>query len=312
MKAILYRQFGTPDVLELVDMVEPVPGPGQVRVALRAASVIPGDCKLRAGHLQAHFKVTFPKIPGRDGAGLVTAVGSGVTYARAGDEVCVVAPHTESGTYAQAIVRDAATIIAKPPALGFEAAAAVTHAGCCAWIMLVETAQVQRGMKVLVHAGAGAIGGLAVQLAAHFGADVISTCRAANAEYVRGLGAHRVIAYDRDDFTQHVRDCDVVVDLIGGAVHDRSYGVLRRGGHMVYLIAEPVRDRSAEFGVRLSRPVIHDAPHVMRAVIDLAAAQALRPQICDVLPLAAAADAHRRFEAGQVSRGRLVLRMPAA
>lgn len=297
--------------MELADAAEPVPGPGEVRVGLRAASVIPGDCKLRAGLLQAHFKVTFPKIPGRDGAGIVTAVGPGVTYARVGDEVCVVAQHSENGTYAQAIVRDGSTVIAKPPSLGFEEAAAVTHAGCCAWIMLVETANVQPGMKVLVHAGAGAIGGLAVQLARHLGAEVAATCRAANADYVRGLGAHRVIAYDRDDFARHLRDYDVVLDLIGGAVHDRSYDVLRRGGHMVHLIAEPFRDRAAEFGVRLTRADIHDTPRIMRAVIDLAAAKALRPQICDILPLAAAADTHRRLEAGQVSRGRLVLRIPA-
>jgi NADPH:quinone reductase-like Zn-dependent oxidoreductase len=311
MKAIQYRHFGGPEVLELTEIAEPVPGPGEVRVALRAASVIPGDCKLRAGLLQAHFKVTFPKIPGRDGAGIVTAVGPDVTYTRVGDEVCVVAQHTESGTCAQAIVRDASTVIAKPASLGFEEAAAVTHAGCCAWIMLVETAHVQRGMKVLVHAGAGAIGSLTVQLAAHLGAEVAATCRAANLDYVRGLGAHRVIAYDRDDFTRHVRDYDVVLDLIGGAVHDRSYGVLRRGGHIVYLIAEPFRDRSAEFGVRVTRAAIHDTPQIMRAVIDLAAAGIVRPQICDALPLAAAADAHRRLEAGQVSRGRIVLRIPA-
>lgn len=311
MKAIQYRHFGGPEVLELTDIAEPAPGPGEVRVALRAASVIPGDCKLRAGLLQAHFQVAFPKIPGRDGAGIVTAVGPDVTYARTGDEVCVVAQHTERGTYAQAIVRDASTVIAKPAALGFEEAAAVTHAGCCAWIMLVETARVQRGMKVLVHAGAGAIGGLAVQLAVHLGAEVAATCRTANLDYVRGLGAHRVIAYDGDDFTRHVHDYDVVLDLVGGAVHDRSYGVLRRGGSIVYLIAAPFRDRSAEFAVRITRAHIHDTPQIMRAVLDLAAAGILRPQICDALPLAAAADAHRRLEAGRVSRGRIVLRVPA-
>ena len=309
MRAIQYRRFGGPAVLELAEVPDPHPGPGQVRVDLRAASAIPGDCKLRAGHLQAHFKVTFPKIPGRDGAGIVTEVGPGVTYARPGDAVCVVAQHTESGTYAEAVVRDAATIVPKPDALGFTEAAALTHAGVCAWIMLVETAQVRRGMKVLVHAGAGAIGGLAVQLAAHLGAEVAATCRAANADYVQGLGAGRVVAYDREDFTQRLSDYDVVLDLVGGTVHERSYGVLRRGGHIVYLIAEPFRDRSREFGVRATRAEIHDRPDLLRTVVDLAAKKILRPQICATLPLAEAAEAHRRIEAGEVTRGRIVLTM---
>lgn len=310
MQTIQYRRFGGPEVLERVDVATPRPGPGQVRVDLRAASVIPGDCKLRAGLLQAHFRVTFPKIPGRDGAGIVAEVGPGVTYARPGEAVCVVAQHTENGTYAEAIVRDAETLIAMPAGLGFDAAAALTHAGCCAWIMLVETARVQAGMKVLVHAGAGAIGGLAVQLAAHLGAEVAATCRAANAAYVRGLGARHVIAYDRDDFAQELRGYDVVLDLVGGAVHERSYEVLRPGGQIVYLIAEPFRDRAREHGLRATRAEIHDRPHVLSAVMELAGRGALRPQIADTLPLADAAEAHRRLEAGRVSRGRIILRMP--
>lgn len=312
MKAIQYHQFGGPEVLQLTDVPDPQPGPGQIRVALKSACVVPADWKLRAGQLQQHFKVTFPKIPGRDGAGIVSAVGPGVKALRVGDPVYVTAQHTEDGTYAEAIVRDAATAVAIPAGLGFDETAAVMHAGFCAWVMLVETARIEAGMKVLVHGGAGAIGGLAVQLAAHLGADVAATSRAANLDYVRALGARTVIAYDRDKFEQQLRDVDVVLDLIGGAVHDRSYGVLRRGGHMVYLIAAPFQDRSQEFGVRLSRADIRDRVPTLQTVAQLAATQVLRPQISDVLPLAAAADAHRRMEAGQVTRGRLVLRIAEA
>jgi NADPH:quinone reductase-like Zn-dependent oxidoreductase len=312
MKAIQYHRFGGPDVLQMDKVPDPQPGPGQVRIALRAASVVPADWKVRAGQLQQHFKVTFPKIPGRDGAGIVTATGPGVDTARVGDPVYVTAQHTENGTYAEAIVRDAATVVPKPAALAFEETAALMHAGLCAWLMLVETARIEPGMKVLVHAGAGAIGGLAVQLAAHLGADVAATCRASNLDYVRGLGARTVIAYDRDKFEQHLRDYDIVVDLMGGAVHDRSYAVLRRGGHMVYLIAAPFEDRSREFGVRLSRVDIRDRVPALQAVARLAENRVLRPQVSDVLPLASAAEAHRRLEAGQVTRGRLVLRIGEA
>lgn len=307
MQAIQYDRFGGPEMLHLVDLPDPEPGPGQVRVALKAASVIPGDCKLRAGHLTALFPVTPPKIPGRDGAGIVDKLGLGVDDIAVGTAVCVVAQHVQPGTYAQAIVLDRAAIIPLPAKLTFEEGAALMHAGVCAWISLVETAQIERGMRVLIHAGAGAIGGLAVQLAHHVGAHVATTCSSRNADYVAGLGADQVIAYDRDDFARTLRDVDVVLDLVGGDVHDRSYAVLKRGGHMVALRAAPITDRSREFGVRLTVPVIHDRDYALKAVVDLCATGALRPQVCDRLPLKDAAEAHRRIEAGQVSRGRLVL-----
>ena len=310
MQAVQYAQYGDPDVLRLVEVADPEPGPGQVRIALRAASVIPADWKLRAGHLKQYFPVSFPKIPGRDGAGVVTKLGSGVDYIAVGTPVCVVAQHMEPGTYAQAIVRDRESIVPLPRNLGFEEGAALMHAGVCAWICLVETAQLRPGMRLLVHGGAGAIGGLAVQLARHLGAHVAATCRADNVGYVREMGADEVVAYDREDFAGISRDFDVALDLIGGDVHRRSYPVLKRNGHMVCLIAAPFENRAAEFGVRVTTPRIHDSRYALDAVGDLAARGVLRPQICARMDLAQAAEAHRRLEANAVTRGRIVLRIP--
>jgi NADPH:quinone reductase-like Zn-dependent oxidoreductase len=253
------------------------------------------------------FAISLPKIPGRDGAGIVTAVGAGVDYAKIGDAVCVSARHTEPGTYAEAIIRDRRSIVPKPANLSFAAAAALMHAGICAWIGIVETLQLVPGMKILIHGGAGAIGGIAVQLARHLGAEVAATCRADNLDYVRGLGVHHAVAYDRADFATVVHDQDAVFDLIGGDVHRRSYQTLRRGGHMAYLIAAPIEDRGAAHGVRLSRVVVHDDIAVLRAVTDAAAAGVLTPQICATMKLGEAARAHRMLEAGEVSRGRIVL-----
>ena len=309
MQAIQYDRFGGPEVLRLVNVPDPVPGPNQVRVDLRAASVIPGDCKLRAGHLTAMFPVVPPKIPGRDGAGIIGKLGPGVDGLTVGTAVCVVAQHTQPGTYAQSIVLDRAAMIPLPAGLSFEQGAALMHAGVCAWIALVETAGIGSGMRVLIHGGGGAIGGLSIQLAHHLGAHVAATCSAKNVDYVSALGANEVAAYDRDDFVRVLRDFDVVLDLVGGGVHARSYPVLKRGGHMVALRAEPIADRSPEFGVRLTVPVIHDRDYALKAVADLCAAGRLRPQVCDRLPLADAAEAHRRLEAGLVSRGRLVLQI---
>jgi NADPH:quinone reductase-like Zn-dependent oxidoreductase len=170
----------------------------------------------------------------------------------------------------------------------------------------METARVSAGMQVLVHGGAGAVGSLMVQLCKYLDAVVTATCRAGNEAYVMGLGASRAIAYDRDDFGT-LRDQDVVFDLIGGSTHARSYPVLRKGGQLVYLTAAPIVDRGWEFAVKVSRAMISDQPNVLAAVARLAADGIFRPRVAGVFALADAARAHTALEAGQVTRGRLVL-----
>lgn len=312
MKAILYERFGGPEIMAYRDAPDPEPGPGEVLVDLRAASVIPADWKLRAGKLKALFPVTFPKIPGRDGCGIVGAVGPGVGYAAPGDRVCVIAQHTEQGTHAQRIVRGADGLVRMPRGMDFPEAAALMHAGICAWICLVETVGLRPGQRVLIHGGAGAIGGMAVQLARHLGAEVATTCGARNLDHAREMGAHEAIAYDRDDFADTAARYDVVFDLIGGEVHRRSYPVLKPGGHMVCLRAEPIEDRSARYGVTVSVPMVHDSREALDATVGLAEAGVFRPRIAARMPLDRAAEAHRMLEGGQVSRGRIVLDIPPA
>ncbi|MBT9386583.1 NADP-dependent oxidoreductase [Pseudooceanicola sp. CBS1P-1] len=287
----------------------PQPGPGQIRIDLRAASLIPADVKLRAGKLSHIFQVSLPKIPGRDGAGVVSALGAGVDDFKIGDRVCVVAQHVQQGTHAEAVVLGREAVVALPDSLGFAEGAALMHAGVCAWICLMETARITAGSRVLIHGGAGAIGSLALQLAASVGAEVLTTCRSSNRDYVTSLGADRAIAYDAEDFTAIARDMDVVLDLIGGETADRSWQVLKPAGHMVALIAKPFEDQSADFGVRLTIPHIHDHAGTLRTVVDAAAAGRLVPQIAAQVPLEEARYAHARLEAGHVSRGRLVFRI---
>ena len=147
MKAIRYDRYGGPEVLRLADMPEPRCGGGEVLIDVRAASVIPGDCKLRAGHLRELFEVTFPKIPGRDGAGVVLEVGARVGEFMVGDRVCFVTQHTEPGSNAERIARPAAEVVRMPDGLDFAGAAALMHAGVCAWIALVETAGLVNSQK---------------------------------------------------------------------------------------------------------------------------------------------------------------------
>ena len=307
MKAIRFDRFGGPEVLRLDELATPAPGPRQVLIGVEAASVTPGDWKLRSGFLQKMFPVSLPCIPGRDGAGRVVAAGAEVDYAKAGDAVCFVADRTVQGSYATHIVRDEENVVALPESLSFAQGAALMHAGTCAWIALVDTAKLRRGQRLLVHAGAGAIGGMAVQLGKHLGAQVAATCSSRNAAYAKSLGADLVIAYDREDFAQRCEGCDVVLDLVGGEVHERSYRVLAKGGALVWLIARPFVDRSAEFGVRTLQAHIVDDPRANAAVVRLAGEGALKPQVSRVMPLAEAAQAHRLLEANRNSRGRIVL-----
>lgn len=309
MKAIQFARYGGPEVLALVEVPDPAVPDDGVLIEIHAAGVAPGDTKVRAGVLQQMFKVTLPKVPGRDGAGIVIAAGPKADYARVGDRVCFVAQHAEQGGAAEKIARRRHDVAKLPVNLSFEEGASLCHAGMCAWIAIVETAAVKPGMKVLVHGAGGAIGSLAVQLSKHLGATVTGTTRGANVDFVRGLGAHAVIAYDKADFAAGPERYDLVFDTVGGDTHRRSYAVLKRGGLLVYLIAAPIEDLSAQYGVTLKRAPIHDRIETLEAVLDLAGRGILRPQVGAVFPLAECADAHRLVASGTHTRGRVVLKV---
>ncbi len=181
MKAIRVQQeHGPADVMQYLDLPDPACWTSaQILVKLAAASVAPFDWKLRAGHLKNHFTLPMPSIPGRDGAGEVIAVGEDVAEFSIGDRVSVVAGVFSQGCYAEKIACDAKNAVRIPGNLDFRQAAALSNPGRSAWIC-VRTAEVKSGDKILVHAGAGAVGGLLVQLCHHIGAEVTATCRAAN------------------------------------------------------------------------------------------------------------------------------------
>ncbi len=308
MKAIQYSEHGPADVMHYVDLPDPVAGPGQILVKLEAASVTPFDWKLRAGHLQNHFTLPMPSVPGRDGGGTVAAVGDGVTAFKPGDRAVVMAGTFSQGGYAELIAVDEKHAVKIPDGLSTIDAVALTNAGVSTWIS-VRTAEVKSGDKVLVHSGSGAVGGLLVQLCHHLGAYVTATCRSTNRDYVLGLGADRVVAYDEQDFSEILTDQDIVFELMGGEVHDKSYKVLKKGGHMVWLVADPIRDRGEEFGVKVTRAMITDDKSALQAMMDLAGAGILKPQVARTMPLSEAAEAHRLMEKGAISRGRLMLTM---
>src|ERR1700736_440013 len=303
MKALLYDAYGGSDVLCLAEVEDPSPGPGELLIRVRAASVGPGDCKLRAGLLQRHFSFSFPKIPGRYGAGEVVALGADVDDIRIGDRVVFAAAHDENGSCAEMIVRPRGKIAPAPLNVTWSEAAAVIHEGVCA-VSALGSANVGSGTRVLVHGAAGAVGGGCVQLARHLGAVVTATCRECNRDYVHALGAHFVIPFDREDFSRTMADQDVVIDTQGGEVHERSYRVLKRGGRLVYLNAAPIEDRGAGHGVIVMNAIIEDSHAALSRVCRLVETGVLKPRVAMVLPLSEGALAYRLMESDAVKRSR--------
>jgi NADPH:quinone reductase-like Zn-dependent oxidoreductase len=304
--AVQYDTYGGPEVLQLRRIPAPKCQAGEVVVAVKAASLNPIDWKVRSGMLQKVFPMTFPATTGRDGAGVVSASASDVDPSLIGARVCFMAPRA-AGTWAQQIALPAALAVRIPDNLGFDQAAALPLAGLSAYLGLVETAQIASGMRVLIHAAAGGVGHLAVQIARDRGAEVIATCSAANVDFVRSLGASEVIAYDQTAFDERLRDLDIVFDVMGGDVHARSYKVLKRGGVMACLVAGPFQDQSAAHGVELRMVQVRPEAAALAALVALAAAGRLKAQV-EVLPIADFAAAQAGSQGGH-ARGKTVIRL---
>ncbi|MFE6845384.1 NADP-dependent oxidoreductase [Streptomyces sp. NPDC057686] len=309
MRAITQTGFGGPEVLRLTETRRPEPGPAEVLVRIHAAAVNPTDVWHRATGGLAGTGV--PPVPlGWDLSGTVEAVGIGVTLFRPGDEVFGMPRHpAPAGTYAEYATSPARHLALKPAGLDHVQAAALPLAGLTAWQALVDTADVQPGGRVLVHAAAGGVGHLAVQIAKARGAHVIGTASAAKHGFVRSLGADEVVDYRTADFAETVTDVDVVLDTIGGAYGPRSLRTLRSGGIVVSL-ASPAEAALAQEAQRLGLRAVFmavEADHAgMLEIASLAARGELRPHIAEILPLAQAGTAHELSQSGRTS-GKIVL-----
>ena len=304
MKAVILTAHGGPENLLYTEAPDPVAGEGEVVVDVHAASVNAADWKVRLGGFG--YNVKFPHILGRDFSGVVSALGAGVTDFAVGDPVFGVLDAGIEGTYAETLVIKAAIVARKPESLSHAQATAMALTSLTAIWALEDTAQLKAGETVLIQGGAGGVAGFAIQLAKHIGAYVITTASAGNADYVKGLGADRVIDYRAEDFAKTVSGCDVVFDTVGGDVRPGCYTVLKPGGRMVFISTAPDGFVVPRDDVKTLRPAVNrDRAHLERMKALLAAGAVSPPTIAGY-PLAEAAAAHRVSEARHL-RGKLVL-----
>lgn len=306
MRAVSQDAYGGPEVLREVRLPRPVPGPSRILVRVRAAGVNPTDWKHRAN---AGFLDRLPLVLGWDVAGVVEAVGYGVTLFEPGDEVFGMLPYPYGvGSHAEYAVGPARAFARKPAGIDHVRAGALPLVALTAWQALVDTADVRPGQRVLVHAAAGGVGHVAVQIAKARGAYVIGTASAAKHGLLKEWGADEAVDYREVDFAEVVRDVDVVLDPFAGEVLDRSLGVLRPGGIAVSILAVTAgqRARARELGVRVAGLLV-EADHAgMAAIADLVERGLLRAHVQEVFPLAEAARAHALGDTGHVT-GKLVL-----
>ncbi|WP_224245103.1 quinone oxidoreductase family protein [Hyalangium gracile] len=319
MRAVRYHQTGGPEVLRLEEAPEPVPGPGEVQLRVHAAGVNFADTERRRGLYDA--QVPLPRILGSEAAGVVSAVGPGVDPALVGRRAVTLT----TGSYAELVKAPASSLVALPDNVSFETAAAVPVQGLTAYHLLRTVGQVREGQSVLVHAAAGGVGVLAVQLAKAAGARVLGTVSSeTKAQLVQELGADDVIRYDHEDVVAEVhrrtggQGVDLVLDAVGASTWAGSLQVLAPFGHLVsYGSASgspPPVDVEALFAksLKVSAYWLH-TPHppgahhqALESLVRDVSEGRLRILIGLKLPLAEAAEAHRRLE-GRETVGKVVL-----
>lgn len=312
MRAISQEVLGGPEVLTIVELDRPALGPTDILIRVHAAGVNPTDWLHRKTGL---YLGKPPFVVGWDVSGTVEATGRGVTLHKAGDEVFGMLDYPAgAGAYAEYVAGPSRNFVRKPAGIDHVQAAALPVAALTAWQALVDTAGVQPGQRVLVHAAAGGVGHVAVQLAKALGAYVIGTASAPKHAFVRGLGADEVIDYTTADFAETVRDVDVVLDAVGGDYGPRSLRTLRRGGTLVAIVFSHPGDMESaakERGVRLEYQTVEADQAGMAAIAKLVDEGLLRTEIDAVLPLEQAGEAQRRGETGRTT-GKIVLSVATA
>ena len=331
MKAIVCTKYGrTAEVVELRDVTKPTAGPNEVLIEVHAASLNPVDFKIQQGALKAIRKLSFPYVMGFDVSGVVVAVGVGANRYKVGDEVFSRVGADYMGTFAEFVKVDEKFVAAKPSNISHQEAAALPLVALTTWQALVDVANLQAGQKVLIHAGAGGIGSIAIQIAKVLGAHVIATTSTKNVAMVKALGADEVIDYTKQAFEDVLKDIDVVYETLGGENQIRSFRVLKPGGILVTIVGIPSSTWAREEGLpfymgwlfdllnaknhrlarrqqaRFASVLMQPEGSKLAIIADMVVSGKIHPVIDSVFPLEKTKDALMHIQSGR-AKGKIVI-----
>jgi NADPH:quinone reductase-like Zn-dependent oxidoreductase len=306
MNAVVAHEYGAPEVLKFERIPRPEPKENEALVRVVASSVNPADPLTLSGKYAKEFGTHLPLIPGYDIAGIIDKVGAGVTKLKVGD--AVYGYPTFGGGWAEYVTATEGEVALKPKSLSFVQAAAVPMGALTAWQALVRVAKVHAGQSVLIHGGSGGVGSFAVQIAKAVGAHVIATASTANQDFLKQLGADETIDYTKTRFEDVVHGVDAVLDPVGKDTLARSYGVVKRGGIVMTLVARLDKAELEKHGIGGANISVHPDAGDLSEIARLIDAGKIKPIITKTLPLSESIAAQTQAETHH-TRGKIVLQV---
>ena len=308
MKAIVIHEYGGPEVLKYEDVPRPEPKDDQILVRVIAACVNPVAEAGRSERSAKFFGITLPFIPGYDIAGIVEKTGRKITKFKTGDSVYAYLSLTDGGGYAEYAVATEVEAAPKPKSISFVEAAGVPVVALTAWQALIDTAKLSAGQTVLIHGGSGGVGTFAIQIAKARGAKVIATASTANQDLLKQLGADVAIDYTKAKFEDVAKNVDVVLDSVGKDTLARSYGVVKKGGFIVTLVARIDQAELDKHGIRGASLGVEPDSNELTEIGKLIAEKKIKVIISQTFPLADAVKAQEQIATGH-TRGKIVLKV---
>ena len=308
MRAIRIHQYGGTETLQLNQIDTPKINTDDILIKVKSSSINPVDWKIREGYLKDFIPYQMPVTLGFDVSGVVSEVGSEVTDFKIGDEVFSRPDISRDGAYADYIAVKADEVAFKSSKLSFEQAAALPLAGITAWQCLIDVGQLQAGQRVLIHAGAGGVGHLAIQIAKAKGAIVIATASTANQELLTQFGADQAVDYTKGVLLEQIEPVDLVIDTIGGEVQNNSWALLKAGGMLVSIVDQPNEELAKQHNAKAAFVFIESSSRILRELNKLVEKDQLLPFIEHRFSLEQIADAHLQSQTGR-TRGKIIIKV---